>query len=65
MTDGNSGILLLLIGLFLLVSFVTGRLDWLKRLSSDTEAQFRAGQPESPLFGTTGAAPTTSGGGTA
>jgi hypothetical protein len=60
---GSSGILLILLAAFLLTSFVTGRLDWLKRLSSDTRA-VQAAATSSPLpYGPTGAAPTSSGGG--
>lgn len=38
--SGNpaAGLLLLLVGVFLLLSFVTGRLDWLFSLGHDVEA---------------------------
>jgi len=55
---GSSGILLILLAAFLLTSFVTGRLDWLKRLSADTQAVRRG---EAPPNGPTGAAATTAG----
>jgi hypothetical protein len=55
---GSSGVLILLLAAFLLVSFVTGRLDWLKHLSADTRA---AASSSGAPFGATGAAPTTSG----
>lgn len=60
---GSSGILLILLGLFFLVSFVTGRLDWLRRLQTDAASAGvpLAGAPAAP-FGSTGAAPTTAGG---
>ena len=71
MTGGSSGILLVLLGLFFLLSFVTGRLDWLKRLRQDVADQ--PGTPTvlsggltptaaaTPVFGPTGVAPTTTG----
>lgn len=58
---GSSGVLILLLAAFLLTSFVTGRLDWLKHLSSDTKA---AATGTSAPFGATGKAPTTTGGAT-
>lgn len=60
---GSSGILLILLAAFLLTSFVTGRLDWLKRIGSDTRAaQARAaGTGGTPTFGVTGPAPSTAG----
>jgi len=62
MGAGSGGVLLLVLGLFLLVSFVTGRLDWLKAIDADTREIYRGAQAASPPFGPTGAAPTTSGG---
>lgn len=56
---GSSGILLILLALFILASFATGRLEWLKRLSADTRDVATAPPPHGP----TGPAPTTSGGG--
>jgi len=55
---GSSGILLLLLGAFLLVSFVTGRLDWLKAINADTRAIYKGAQATEPPFGATGPAPT-------
>ncbi len=56
---GSGGILLLLIAAFLLVSFVTGRLDWLQRLNSDFGAAVApAGAASSSApYGQTGARP--------
>jgi hypothetical protein len=72
-TGGSSGILLLLLGAFLLTSFITGRLDWLKNLAADTSGvrnyregvvdRIQGGQSTPAPFGPTGAAPTTSGAG--
>ncbi len=68
MTGGSSAILLLLLGLFLLLSFVTGRLDWLKRLNQEAAEQGTpailtpgATRTATPVFGPTGVAPTTTG----
>ncbi len=65
---GSSGILMILLGLFFLLSFVTGRLDWLKRLQGDTaelkrirEGDAGAAASATPVFGPTGVAPTTTG----
>ena len=60
---GSSGLLMLLVATFLLASYVTGRLDWLRHLAGETKAVAKGEPAPSAPYGATGAAPTTSGGG--
>jgi hypothetical protein len=52
---------MLLVATFLLASFVTGRLDWLRHLADETKAEAKR-EPTPAPYGETGDAPTTSGG---
>lgn len=45
MGNPAAGILMLLVGVMLLMMFVTGRLDWLTRLTQDTRAVQQQGAP--------------------
>jgi len=57
-----TGLLVLLLAIFLLVSFFSGRLEWLFELGQDVGDARRNSEP-SPPFGPSGAAPTTAGSG--
>ncbi len=46
MGNPTAGILMLLVGVMLLMMFVTGRLDWLTRLTRDTRAVQQGSVPQ-------------------
>jgi uncharacterized iron-regulated membrane protein len=56
MGNPTAGVLMLLVGTMLLMMFVTGRLDWLTRLTQETKAVQQAAQGTTT---TTAAAATT------
>lgn len=58
MGNPTAGVLMLLVGTMLLMMFVTGRLDWLTRLTQETKAVQQAAQGTTT---TTAAAATTKG----
>ena len=60
---GSAGLLMLLLAAFLLASYVTGRLDWLRHLAGETKAVAKGEPTPTAPYGATGPAPTTSGGG--
>ncbi|MCC7134048.1 MAG: hypothetical protein IT352_15430 [Gemmatimonadales bacterium] len=46
MGNPTAGILMLLVGVALLMMFVTGRLDWLTRLTQETRAVQQGSEPQ-------------------
>lgn len=59
--DSNGGLLLLLVGAYLLVAYMTGRLAWLTNAINDVWAQYQtpSAPPAQPPVAPTGARPRT------